>query len=463
MARVRRLPRWSLIALLVITVAGGLLRFDAASRPDPYQSRDETAYAMIARNLVANHTYGALRPDGQADAVHWPPGAPVLFAIAHKLSPQFRGDGRWDVPAAYNWQAGIGTATILAAFVLALLLAGPAAGVLAAAAVAFYPPLITASGDLLSEPLGALLLTSAIAAAVLTIQTDRRRWAVLAGLLLAATILTRADLLAVPFIAVAAVAIVGWRRAGGDRRWAGMLRTALPMFAALIVAVTPWTIFASDATGHFVPLSSGGASNLWVGTYLPGNGSIFGAKKAMEAETKRHYPQLAQRRYFQITQVQVIDALVARHPGLTREEALRKESLQNVRDYALGRPIDFAGMMLSKVWRLWGNYTRGTHGEPHAWIRALHLLIVFTGLAGLVAGLLYTRRPELWLLAAIFLYLSLLNAVLVSESRHNLTAMPLVAVAGIAGAAMALTARRSGALLPRPALPRRRARTASTS
>jgi hypothetical protein len=150
-----------LAVLAALTVVGGVLRFDAASHPSAYQSKDEQSYAMIARGLSVTGRYGN---PGMTDPVHWPPGAPLMFALAYELKPQKRGGGVWDVPSAYPLQALVGTMTIPAAFLLAWLIAGWGAGLLAAAAVASYPPLISASGDLLSEPLGALLVTGALAA-----------------------------------------------------------------------------------------------------------------------------------------------------------------------------------------------------------------------------------------------------------------------------------------------------------
>lgn len=448
LATLRSLPRWPLVALIVIVAAGGALRFHAAAHPNGHQSEDEQAYAKIARSLVFHKTYGTR---DQVDAVHWPPGAPVMFAIAHRLNPKPRPEGRWDVPGAYAWQAAVGTLTILAAFWLALLLAGPrlgpVAGVVGAAAVAFYPPLIAASGELLSEPLGALLLTSATAATVRYLQVRTTGWGIAAGLLLAATILTRADLILVPLIALVVIALVA-RREANERSWSAVARACLPVAAALIALLAPWTVFASVQAGRFVPLSSGGMSNLWVGTYLPGDGSIFGSKRALADEVKRRYPRLADRQPWQIPHVHVLRTVAARHPELDQEAALRREALANLRDYALGQPLDFAAMMARKSWRLWGHYTRGTRkaGEAayHPATRALHLAIVFAGLVGLLAGAALRPRAGLWLIAAVLAYLTLLNAILVSEARHNLTSMPLVAVVGPVGIALALSALRAG-------------------
>jgi hypothetical protein len=423
-----------LAVLAALTVVGGILRFDAAADPSAYQSRDEKAYAMIARGLAVTGKYGN---PGMSDPVHWPPGAPLMFALAYKANPGIRGDGVWDVPSAYPLQALAGTLTIPAAFVLAFLVAGWGAGLVAAAAVAFYPPLIDASGDLLSEPLGALLLTSALAATVWSLR--RPGWwppGVLAGALLGATVLTRADLALVPAIALLVVIVAAWRRSP-VRAFSAVARAAGPMLVALLVVLTPWTIFASNQAGHFVPLSSGGGSNLWVGTYLPGNGSMFGAKRALADEVRARDPALAGKKWFQIRQADVIATVAARHPDLSTDDALRKEGMQNLRDYALGDPVSFAGMTARKVWRLWGGYTLGTYRNPRTPVTILHLALVAFGALGLVAGLAFARTAPMWLLAGVLLYVTAINAILVSEARHNLSVMPIVVATGAAGVFLA--------------------------
>jgi hypothetical protein len=131
--------------------------------------------------------------------------------------------------------------------------------------------------------------------------------------------------------------------------------------------------------------------------------------------------------------VHVIRTVAARHPGLSEEQALRRETLVNLREYALGQPGPFAGMLASKVWRLWGSYTHGTYQRTRGPIRVLHLALLAFGLTGLAAGLVATRRAELWAIAALLLYLTAMNAVLVSEARHNLTVMPVLIAGGAMG------------------------------
>ena len=84
----------------------------------------------------------------------------MAFAAAAEL-----GHERMDIGAAYWVQWAAGTALIPLVFALAAALGSPVAGLVAALLVATYPPLVAGTGDLLSEPLGALWLTGGDAGA----------------------------------------------------------------------------------------------------------------------------------------------------------------------------------------------------------------------------------------------------------------------------------------------------------
>ena len=390
---------------MLLTIAGGALRADAAATPSRYQSVDERAYARLARNLARHGRYG---DPSMADPVHWPPGAPAVFAAAHELRPRLTSGERWDVPSAYPLQAAFGTALIPAVFVLAVLLGGAVAGVVAAGAVAFYPPLIGASGDLLTEPLGALMLCVALIAVVLALRRGSWGWGAGAGALLGLAILVRADLLFLPFL----LALVVWRCAGRA--------SALALLLATVVTLAPWTIYASSDHGRFTPVSSGGASNLYVGTYLPGDGTMFGLKRAQGFS-----PTTPQKT--------VLDAVAERRPESDRDAALRGAALENVRRYVLGDPLSFAGLALRKVDRLWLSYTLGTHRNPRDAVTVYHLLLVGLSVLGLGVALIRRLDPAFRVPGAAVLYVTLVNVALVSEARHNLPVLPVLVAGGVAG------------------------------
>lgn len=445
--------------LVAITAVGGILRFQAAADPSQHLSSDEQAYAKIAFALSQGGVYGQ---GSQDNAVHWPPGAPFLFAAAQELDPQPRAGDRWEIAAGYRAQALVGTLLMPATFLLVFLLAGTVPGLLAAGLVAVYPPLIEASSDLLSEPLGALLITCAMAVVMLALRRPVWWRLIAAGVLLGAAVLTRADLILVPAIAGVVVGAALWAR---ERRRVGRADDApgadgepsspasVPSRAGLLAGargvallglgclllVGPWSAYASDREGHFVPVSDGGPSNLFIGTFLPGDGGLTGTKHALADQTRARFPELAGEKPFRLPMPKVLITVRERRPGLTRDDALRAAGMENLRRYALGEPVAFAGMMARKVERLWLHYTVGAFQDERAWIRVVHVGIVVLALVGLVGAAARRRGGAgLWVLGLTLLYITALNAVLVSEPRHNLAVMPLVVAAGVAGLAAAL-------------------------
>ena len=110
--------RW-IVALLLITAVGGGLRAREALSPHARQSADERSYVGVAIGLADTGRYGK-------QSLHWPPGAPVAFAAAAKLSGRVVRGASPDIPAAYWVQWLAGTALIPLAFFLAVAAAGEA-------------------------------------------------------------------------------------------------------------------------------------------------------------------------------------------------------------------------------------------------------------------------------------------------------------------------------------------------
>jgi MFS family permease len=433
--------------LTVIVGGGGALRWHVADGRPGAASPDQHAYVQLARDIRAHHSYG---DSGMKQPFHWAPGAPVLFAAADVLSGH-PASGKIDQRAARRAEAIVGTGTLLAVFALAALIAGAWAGLAAAAVAALYPPLIHATAFLLTEPFGAFAITAALAVMV---WAWRRRapWAfVLAGVSLGLACLVRADVaLAAIVLPLAAGGLLarryGWR-CGAERACAMLLGSA-----AMIV---PWSAYASTTAGHFIPITDGGAGTLFVATYLPGHGTIFGLKHALVNDVHRAYPYTRKMPTFRIPEGLYLDAVAHRHPNVSREGALRKEVLHNLRVYALGSPLDFASMMISKFWRMWTQYYRGTHrGSVNSTLWA-HRAIVALALLGALLGLGLRRRSTLGLVLLAILVTTALDVFFVAEPRHAFRLLPSLIAAGVGGWALLLSGRLSGrrARAPAPARP----------
>ena len=148
-ARLRNRPA-ILLALAVIVLAGAGLRGWQAAHPRlAHESVDERVYAALARTLAEDVHYGD-RTTGPRHPFIAAPGAPFAFAAARRLTPSPPG-APTDIPAAYWLLAVVGTLLVAATFALGRRLGGDAAGLVAAAVVAVYPPLVRTTGELLER------------------------------------------------------------------------------------------------------------------------------------------------------------------------------------------------------------------------------------------------------------------------------------------------------------------------
>jgi MFS family permease len=435
--RLPRLPRGVVVAaLLVLLVAPAMaLRLEQANDRPGHASADERAYVRLAGDLRVTGNYGG---PSMAHPLHWAPGTPVLFALADALSGRPVAD-RIDARAARHAQAVVGALTVAAAFALAALIAGAWAGLAAAAAVAFYPPMVAATSMLTSEPLGALAVTAALAAVAWALSRGRAPGFAAAGAIVGLACLVRADVLLAALVLGPAVGLLHARRAG----WRGGLAAGCATLAGVLAIVGPWSVWASRRDRAFVPITDGGPATLFVGTYLPGHGTIFGLKHALAREALRVHPSIRHKAVFRLPEKVFLDAVAARHPHLTRDAAISAELRRNLRVYLLGHPGAFMRMLAAKVWRMWAFPFRGTFhrvGTPTLW---LHRALVVLALVGLLGGLVRRRSPILGLALLTLGVTTALDVAFVAEARHAFRLMPALLAAGAGGwALMAAGARR---------------------
>lgn len=414
------------LALVLVVLIGAGLRFVQAAEPGQFLSADERAYATIGLTLADGGRYDG---PGLEHPFHWPPGTPAMLAFAHELS--FGADGATPATdhSGYWAQAAVGSALIAAVFALGLLLAGPWAGLAGAAATAFYPPLISVTGDLVSEPLGALTLTLALVALVWAWRRERTMAWLAAGAALGAAVLVRADLLLVPFALAGLIALAAAR---SRRSWAVGRRAGLYLAGALVL-FGPWIAYVSARSGRLVPVSDGGGSALYVATYLPADGTIYGLKHRLDDQARASHPAAAHLDDDQIPAEWIIDTVARRDAGQSRESALQEAALHNLVRYGLGDPIDFAGMSAGKFARMWFGYDRGTHHRQRTWILIVHLLLAAAATIGLAAGVWRTRHGPLAAILLVVAVATLTNCFYVAEPRHNLRLMPILLAGGAAG------------------------------
>jgi 4-amino-4-deoxy-L-arabinose transferase-like glycosyltransferase len=431
----RRLP--FILAGLIVLVSFGLNARVAADPRSAYQSADERSYGKLAVDIADNHRYGSAATK-MKEPLHWPPGAPLLFAVGYKLFGSEQDARTYDIRAAYWEQALLTTGTTALAIALAWIVVGPWAGLLAGAIVGTYPPLIGATGDQLSEPLGAFLLLAAFVALALALKRRRTWWYAGAGALLGLTILTRTDLLPVPFLIAGLGGLIALIR---TRSWRSVIQPALIAVAAVVV-LAPWTIYASSKEGRFIPVTKGSAAALFVGTYLPGGGTTIGMKEHLEKQLRAAHPEYNGIKTYKIPAADALELFSAKHPDLPRDVALNQEAKSNLVHYSTTQPLAFAKMQWAKAKRMWFFYYRG--GGVHYISTPMRIwqvvLVVLAGL-GLLAGVIRRRDALLGTVLLTIAFSTLIHTIVVSQARYNVPLMPSLVAAGVAGAFLAIRPR----------------------
>jgi 4-amino-4-deoxy-L-arabinose transferase-like glycosyltransferase len=414
------------VLIVVIVIAGAVAR-GAAIGTNTHVSADEHGYVSNANRILGGAPYATFK---------WPPGTSIAFALATRLSGHhsLRLTMHAGGPAQYT-QLAIGILTLVLVAALTWILAGPWAAVIATALIAGYVPLVVATRTYLSEPLGALVLLAAIAAAVLAHRRlgSRRELIALAvaGVVGGLACLTRGDLA----IGMAAIAIA--LALSGRPSWhTGVLRGAVYL-AALMLTLSPWLLYASEKMGRFVPITTAGPDAFFIGTYLPGKGLLVPTEEQLAPEVCRHFPRDCGR-YWQHSAAPVFRLIEARHPGLSENAAVDKENLENIRKYALGKPAAFTAMLWSKFWKMWDNAWSGGNGSYHPdTSRTQHLIYLALAWIGLLAGVILTRRFVLVVSAAVLLSVAVLATLFNDQPRYNVSLMALLLCSGTIGAWLA--------------------------
>lgn len=431
-----------LAALVVVLVLGLGLRLGEAwdGRAPVY---DAKAYAAIAANIEAGEGF-TVGSQATQPSSNYSPGLPLFVAGLYEVT------GGEHERLARVVLALIGTLSVLFAYLIARRLTArgkiqrplknrPAGGensadaefwpaLAGALVVATYPALLEYQGMLMSEPLAATLLSGGVLAVLWAWEGGWVRW-LLPGALFGALALTRPEYLGVIVLLAVAVALRPSCRfspdSGPNRQlggWRGSLIAAGVMLAAAFVVIAPWTIRNVVVLDRFVPISTGGGQVLYAGTYLPSDGDPEKVGAEVVAENPGLFsPQDAQKLRLE----QILARLAAdRHPGMETDEALSKLGKEQLWDDVSEDPVEYAGFVVTKVWRIWSHGPRDVMREP-VW-EVLHWALVALGLLGL-AILAWRRRWEALLLGTIFLAITAISALLVASPRRVLVLVPLLA------------------------------------
>jgi hypothetical protein len=199
------------------------------------------------------------------------------------------------------------------------------------------------------------------------------------------------------------------------------------LLLGVAVVVAPWTIRNAVALDRFVPVSTGGGQVLFAGTYLPSGGD---PEKVGAEVVERHPGLFGPHAVERLRLEQILARLAAqRYPGMESDRALSKMGKEQLWEDLSEEPLEYAGFVVKKIARIWLHGPRAVMHEP-GW-KLLHWALLAFGFLGLIV-LAIRRRWDALLIAAIFLAITTISALLVASPRRVLVMLPLLAaLAGI--------------------------------
>jgi 4-amino-4-deoxy-L-arabinose transferase-like glycosyltransferase len=407
MAPVMRNPlptaAWLILLLALLLRVGYMV-----ATPGYELVHDATDYDRAARTVAAGD--GWPLSHGRATTFR-PPAYPLLLAGVYKVAGVEHGTKHERVVPARILGILIGTLIVAMIGVIARQLWGRRVMLLAMAGAAVYIPLILVGGAVMSEPLFALLLLGALAAAIQHRRsTHRWRWVVTAGVLAGLTCLTRANAL----VLLLPLGLAVWTV---RPRWSVRALAAPALLVVLaLLTISPWTIRNAVVFDRFIPVSTQLGSAL-AGTY--NDQARLDRENPAPWRAIRHLPDY--RAFY---------ARLQQTPEPEAEDYLRKRSREYIREHpgyvatvawwSSRRMLDLGGLD-------WSRHTASTVSVGPRWANAgVFCFWAFAALALLGAFTKRARRTPffVWLIP-ILLYLSVVFLV-VETPRYRTGIDPFV-------------------------------------
>ncbi len=241
----------------------------------------------------------------------------------------------------------------------------------------------------------------------------------LAGVLLGLLALCRPVMLAFPLV-VAVHLFFTWGGRTPSVRWKIVL-----LILCTAATISPWTYRNYALTGRFIPVTTGGGWNLWVGNYVPADGRDFDElsgerldrlKRGYKAVTSKDVDLRMYDHAFRADQQQE-EPLVL---GPEKDALFLKSALEHI----WGNRAAVVGLLIRKAGRFWADLysQRLKKYQPAAAVVQWSLVIL--GLCGFILGSEARRRG--WPLVLPILYSWALHTLTVSTMRYGVPFVPLL-------------------------------------
>ena len=382
---------------------------------------DSASYWHLGEAIAqgAPYQYGGI--DG---SVFRAPGYPMLLSCLAWIEP--KESAAWDARLA---GCLLGALTVALIIRIAFTLGGTGAAIWSGLAASLYPGGVGMSVTILSEALfmplmmmHLILLTRAFSAGYhlpsppssansIHYWLTGSHWALLAGVLGGAAILTRPSWLLFPPL----VALIHWLTLQNRKA----LCTAIVVGLGIILCMAPWWYRNWIVTDRFVLTTLQVGPSLYDGLH---EGASGGSDEGMAFVGPF------------ADQLRIQEAAQSQPLGGTFEYRLNREMQRAAMRWALDNPAESAKLAINKFWRTWNPWPPAQELSSF-WVRLSETLGCFTILAcaSLGAWILRDRWRDYYLYLLPIPYFTLLHMIFVGSVRYRQPAIMSISVlAGVA-------------------------------
>ena len=386
--------------LLLLLILCLLLRFAwILSFPTIELTDDPKVYDNIARGLIQGEGYHE-----EGKRAFRPPGYPYFLAALYTLF------GAHPLPVELV-QTVLAVITCLLIYLLGKRLANERTGLIAAGLFAAYPQFIRYAGNLYVETLFIFLFLVVLVLLFDIVQKPSYPKSMIAGFCLGLSALVREVSLFI-LLPILLWAILMMRGSSEKRQWGKMLSLFLVFF---VLAISPWTLRNYLLFHSFIPISTSGGFNFYLGNNPQATG---GYNSESDAEIKWLYP--------------ITDETPEELLALEIEAA--KTGYKKGIDFILQNPGQFFQLALKKFVLLWRPPTynfdfRDNFNETIFRIFWLinYLALLILALFGMWISIKNFWRE--WILFHLILFsVTGLHVIVFSDTRYRLPLMPLLIV-----------------------------------
>ncbi len=315
------------------------------------------------------------------------------------------GSGPSGITAVRLIQSGLGALDIILVYMIAKMLFGKWAGVIAAAIMAFYLPAITTSGYILTENLfTTLLLLLILLSLKFTAAPGVGRFAVI-GAVWALAVLIRPTIALFPAFLLIYV-LIYYRKADKRKadkklyRTVDIVRYGAAMVFSFAIIMLPWIVRNYKEYGEFIPLSAASGNPMLQGTYI--NYRIAPGETATYSEGKTTYERNRNE----------VDAAKKRI-----SQVFSQDFATYLNWYTVGKTRLFWGTVF---------YWRQFFGVNWTIVLKYHYFILL-GFLGILLALARSFR-KYFFPVSILLYFNLVHCVYMAFDRYAYPLIPILAI-----------------------------------